>query len=123
MQIFISQIHDQIHQNIHLQIQQKQDSQPLRHHTLTEDEFSVLTKCLSFVPTTSRTFQHELNISWNKVKTRMQTQYFFRNSIHDKHPIFKRKSNWIPAPSDNPTLVEFLTRTEEDFTSINAPCR
>ena len=52
MQILIPQIHDQIYQNIHLLVQQKHDTQPLRpDHTLTEDEFSVLTKGLFFVPT------------------------------------------------------------------------
>ena len=38
-------------------------------------------------------------------------------------PPFKRKSNWIPLPSDNPTLVDFLMRTEQELTSINTPCR
>ena len=122
MQFFIPQIHDQIHQNIHLQIQQKHDPH-LSDHTLTEDEFSVLTKSLSFVPTPSRPFQHKMNISWNKFKTRMLKQYFFPNSIHDKPPGFKRKSNWIPPPSDNLTLVNFLTRSEQELTSINTPCK
>ena len=94
----------------------------LSDHTLTDDEFSVLTKGLSFVPIPSRAFQHEMNISWNKFKTHMLT-YFFRNSIHDKPHPFKRKSNWIPPPSDNPTLVNFLTRIEQELTSLNTPCR
>ena len=70
----------------------------LSDHTLTEDEFSVLSKGLSFVPTPRRTFQHQMNISWNKFK-------------------------WIPPPSGNPTLVNFLTRTEQELTSINTPGR
>ena len=96
----------------------------LSDHTLTEDEFSVLTKGLSFVPTPSRTFQREMNISWNKLKTHMLTQYFFCNNIHDKplHP-FKRKFNRIPPPCDNPTLVDFLSLTEQELISINTPCR
>ena len=32
MQILVLQIHDQIHQNIHLPVQQKHDTQPLRPH-------------------------------------------------------------------------------------------
>ena len=32
IQIFISQIHDQVHQNMHLPIQQKHDTQPLWSH-------------------------------------------------------------------------------------------
>ena len=95
----------------------------LSDHTLTDDEFSVLSKGLSFVPTPRRTFQHQMNISWNRFKTRMLIQYFFRNSVHDKPHPFKRKSNWIPPPSDNPTLVNFLTLTEQELTSINTPGR
>ena len=30
-----------------------------------------------------------------------------------------RKSNWIPPPSDNLTLVKLFTRTEQELTSIN----
>ena len=53
----------------------------------------------------------------------MLTQYFFRNNIHDKPPPFKKKSSWTPPPSDNPTLVKFFTRTEQELISINTPCR
>ena len=42
---------------------------------------------------------------------------------HKPHPPFERKSNCIFPPSDNPTLVDFLTRTEQELTSINTPCR
>ena len=38
-------------------------------HTLTEGEFSVLTKCLSFVSTTTKNFKQEKNKSLNKFKT------------------------------------------------------
>ena len=53
----------------------------------------------------------------------MLTQYFFRNNIHDKPHPFTRKSNWTPLPSDNPTLVDFFTRTEQELMSINIPRR
>ena len=54
MQIFIQQIHDQIYQIIHLPVQQNMIHN-LSDHTLTEDEFSVLTKGLSFVPSPTKT--------------------------------------------------------------------
>ena len=91
----------------------------LSNNTLTEDGSSALTKGLSFVPTPTKTFKQETNESWNKFKTRMLTQYFFRNNIH----VFKRKSNWTPPPSGNPTLVDFFTRTEQELISINTSCR
>ena len=91
----------------------------LSDHTLTEDEFSVLTKGLSFVPTPTKTFQKETNKTWNKFKTRMLTQYFFRNNIHDKISPFKKKPNWTLPPSDNPTLTNFFTRTEQGLISVN----
>ena len=53
----------------------------------------------------------------------MLTQYFFCNNIHDKTLPFKRKSGWTPPPSDNPTLTNFFKRTEQDFISVNTPCR
>ena len=56
----------------------------LSDHILTEDELSVLAKGLSFVPTPIKNFKQETNRSWNKFKTHMLTQYFFRNSIHYK---------------------------------------
>ena len=61
----------------------------LSDHALTEDEFSVLTKRLSFVPNTTKTFKQETKKSWSKFKTRMLTEYFFRNNIDDKRS-FKR---------------------------------
>ena len=61
----------------------------LSDHALTEDEFSVLTKRLSFVPNTTKTFKQETKKSWSKFKTRMLTEYFFRNNIDDKTPILR----------------------------------
>ena len=95
----------------------------LSDHILTEDELSVLTKGLSFVPTPTKTFKQDTNRSWNKFKTHMLTQYFFRNNIHDKISPFKRKSSWTPPPSDNPTLTNFFTRTEQDLISLTIPGR
>ena len=93
-------------------------------HIVTEDELSVLTKGLSFVPTPTKTFKQNTNRSWNKFKTRMLTQYFFRNNIHDKISSFKKKSNWTPlTPTDNPTLTNFFTRTEQDHISVTIPGR
>ena len=97
--------------------------QNLPNHTLTEYEFSVLTKGLSFVPTLTKFFKQEIYKFWNKFETSMPAKYFFCNKIHDKPPPFKRKSNWAPPPSDNPTLVNFFTRTEQELISINTPCR
>ena len=41
----------------------------LSNDTLTEDEFSVLTRSLSFVPTATKTFKQDINQSCNKFKT------------------------------------------------------
>ena len=49
----------------------------LSDHILAEDELSVLTKGLSFVPTPTKTFKQDTNRYWNKFKTRMLTQYIF----------------------------------------------
>ena len=70
-------------------------------HALTENEFSLLTKGLSFSPTPTKTFKQEINNSWSKFKTRMLKQYFFQNSVHEKPSHFKRKSKRIPPPSYN----------------------
>ena len=67
-------------------------------YILTVEELSVLTKGLSFVPSPTKTFKQDTNRSWNKFKTRMLTQYFFRNNIHDKISPFKKKSSWTPPP-------------------------
>ena len=92
---------------------------------LTEDELSVLTKGLSFVATPTKTFKEDTNKSWNKLKTQMLTQYFFRNNIHDKIPPFKKKSSWTPplSLSDNSTLTNFFTRTEQNVISVTTPGR
>ena len=49
----------------------------LSDHKLTEDELSILTKGLSFVPTPTKNFKQDTNIFYNKFKTRILTQYFF----------------------------------------------
>ena len=97
----------------------------LSDHILTEDELSVLAKGLSFVPTPIKNFKQETNRSWNKFKTHMLTQYFFRNSIHYKPlpPPFRRKSRWSPTPSENHTLTNFFTRTEQDLIFVTTPRR
>ena len=51
----------------------------------------------------------------------MLTQYLLHNNIHDKPPPFKEKSSWIPPLSNNPTLINFFTRTEQDLISIDTP--
>ena len=92
-------------------------------HTLTEDESSVLTKGLTFVPTPTKTFKQETNRSWNKFKTSILTQYSFCNNIHDKISLFKKKFSWTPPPSDNPTLTNCFTRTEQDLISVTTSGR
>ena len=95
----------------------------LSDHILTEDELSVLTKGLSFVPTPTKTFKQDTNRSWNNFKNRMLTQYFLRNNIHDKISPFKKISSWTPPSSGNPTLTNFFTRTEQDLISVTIPGR
>ena len=51
----------------------------------------------------------------------MLKQYFFSQQ-HEKHPIFKEKSNWIPLPSENHTLISFFTCSEQELGSIKTPC-
>ena len=46
-------------------------------HLLTGKEFSVLTKGLSFVPTSPKTFKREITISSSNFKTPMLKQCFF----------------------------------------------
>ena len=53
----------------------------------------------------------------------MLTQYFSLNSNDEKIPPFKRKSSGIPPPSDNSTLTNFFTRTEQDLISVTRPRR
>ena len=92
-------------------------------HILTKNALSVLTKGLSFVPTPTKTFKQDTNKFWNRLKTRMLIQYFFRINIQDNPLPFKRKSSWTPPPSDNPTLTNFFTRTEQDFISLTTSQR
>ena len=65
--------------------QYKKNIHNLSDHILKEDELSVLTKGLFFVPTHTKTFKQNTNKSWSKFKTRMLTQIFF-NNIHDTPP-------------------------------------
>ena len=94
-------------------------------HTLTEDDLSVLNKDLYFVPTLTKTFKQETNKSWNTFKTHMPTQCFFFviTFIISAPPSFKGKSRWTPPPSDNPTLINFFTRTDQNFISTNTSRR
>ena len=94
----------------------------LSDHILNEDEISVFTKALSFVPTpTARNKKiQEIHKAWNNFKTRMLKQYFSRNSIYDKPSPFKKKSNWTP-PSSNTILISFFTSVEQELNSISTP--
>ena len=49
----------------------------------------------------------------------MLIQYFFCNNFHDKPPSFKMKYSLTPSPFDNPTLINFFTRTEKYLISID----
>ena len=79
---------------------------------LTEKEFSVLTKGLSFAPTPTKTFKREITIS---------SSNFFPQQHLQKATSFQEKSNWIPCPSDNHTLVHFFTSFEQGLSSTNTP--
>ena len=50
---------------------------------------------------------------------------FFRINIHDTPPPlpFNRKSGWTPPRSDNPTLTNFFTRTEQNLISVTTSRR
>ena len=74
----------------------------LSYHSLPEEDFSVLTRSLSFVPTTTKTF---------KLK-----QYFFKTAFIKNN---KKKSNWTPPPYDKNTLISFSTHVEQELASIN----
>ena len=95
----------------------------LTDYTLTEEEFSVLTKGLSFVPTPIKTFKQEINKSWSKFKILMLKQYSFRNGIHEKLPPFKRESSWKPPPSDKHILISFFTCVEQELGYISTARR
>ena len=74
----------------------------LPNHTLTEDEFSVLTKDLPFVSNPIKTFKHDTNRSWDQHNTRMLTQYFFCNNNYDKAPLSRRNPTRHPLPLTTP---------------------
>ena len=51
---------------------------------------------------------------------------FFRINIHDTPPLplpFNRKSSWTLPRSDNPTLTNFFTRTEQNLISVTTSRR
>ena len=99
----------------------KEITQSLSDHILTEEKLSVLTKGLSFLPTPTKIFKHDANRSWKKFKTRLLTQYIFRNNIQDKISPFKKKSSWTHPPCDNPTWTNIFTRTEYSLISVTTP--
>ena len=84
-------------------------------HALTENEFSLLTKGLSFSPTPTKTFKQEINNSWSKFKTRMLKQYFFQNSVHENHPILRENQNEYPHPLTTSTLDSLFTYVKQEL--------
>ena len=50
---------------------------PFKPLTLIGEEFSDLTKSLSFVPCPMKTYKREITKSWSNFKTYMLKQYFF----------------------------------------------
>ena len=71
-------------------------------HILTEDEVSVLTKDLSFLPTPTKTFKLDTNTYWNKFKTCMLTQYFFAIIFMTKSLLSRRNPIGHPLPLKTP---------------------
>ena len=75
----------------------------LSDHTLSDDDFSVLTKDLFFVPTPTKTFKQEINKTCNKFKTRILTQkFFFAATFMIHHPLLRENPTGYPLPLATP---------------------
>ena len=76
----------------------------LSDHKLTEDEFSVLIKVLSFVPTPTKSCKQEANKSWKKVQgTHANTIFSFVITFKiSSLPFLKGNPLGHPFPLTNP---------------------
>ena len=90
--------------------------------SFTKSSFLIL-RILIVCSYPTKTFKQEIKKSCNKFKICIFEQYFFRNNIHGKLPPFKTKSNWIPPPSDNHTLISLFTKVEQELGSISTTSR
>lgn len=53
----------------------------------------------------------------------LEQDFFFPNRIHEKQSRIKKKSNWIPPPSNSSNLISFFTRVEQELVFISIPHR
>ena len=78
-------------------------------HQLTDNQVSVISKGLKFIPTpvTDETkIRHELLQDFEQFARRMRLQYIFHGQNKEPHP-FHVKSNWIPPVQTSVALESY----------------
>ena len=87
---------------------------------LTEDEIAILEKGLLFIPTPTGNLR-PLEKPIEQYKRTIRLDYSLQDNTQQPNP-FKKKSNYNPTTSNNPSLEKYLKMTEtEIMTHCNKP--
>ena len=89
-------------------------------HQLTDNQVSVISKGLKFIPTpvTDETkIRHQLLQDFEQFARRMRLQYIFHGQNKEPHP-FHVKSNWIPPVQPSVTLESYLESVKVQLAEI-----
>ena len=89
-------------------------------HQLTDNQVSVISKGLKFIPTpvTDETkIRHQLLQDFEQFARRMRLQYIFHGQNKEPHP-FHVKSNWIPPVQPSVALESYLESVKVQLPEI-----
>ena len=89
-------------------------------HQLTDNQVSVISKGLKFIPTpvTDETkIRHQLLQDFEQFARRMRLQYIFHGQNKEPHP-FHVKSNWIPPVQPSVALESYLESVKVQLAEI-----
>ena len=91
----------------------------LSSHTLSSVETLVLSKGLTFVPSTTRARRSILLNDFGKFARRLRIQHIFRDSPREyrKNP-FHVPSSWTPPTTDNPELESYIKNTRSKVMNL-----
>ena len=89
-------------------------------HQLTDNQVSVISKGLKFIPTPvadETKIRHQLVQDFEQFPRRMRLQYIFHGQNKEPHP-FHVKSNWIPPVQPSVALESYLESVKVQLAEI-----
>ncbi len=111
-------LHKEILGNTHLD-NQNDFIENLTDIKLSDSQYKVLSRGLSFIPNPEPTSANEIQFAFERFRRRLHLKHFFSDKGDKEQPPFHTKSNWEPPVPENENINTFLLNVYEDIMSVH----